>query len=233
MWFDHVEVNASYYATPRVEAVTKWVEATPPSFLFDVRLHRAFSVNPEKIVEEGRLLGYLLEGLEPLIRVKKLGAFLLVLSPFFSPERHQLTELDRLVEMLRPHALAVELRHTGWIEGKVRESTMTYFRDRGVTLVSVDMPRLADVSLMPPIYEVTNPGLAYLRLHGRNPKYLKAKSAAQRHTYLYSETELAELAATIRDLSTKVAELRVVANNHSGDFAPKTALRLKELLGQF
>ncbi len=40
-WFDHVEVNASYYATPRKEAVAKWVENTPPGFRFDIRLHRA------------------------------------------------------------------------------------------------------------------------------------------------------------------------------------------------
>jgi uncharacterized protein YecE (DUF72 family) len=232
MWFDHVEVNASYYAIPRREAVEKWIEQTPPSFLFDIRLPRAISQSPEKAGKDGRLINILLQSLEPLVQTKKLGAFLLVLSPFFTPERHGLEELDPLIERIRPHLLAVELRHAGWVSDRLRASTLRFFRERMLTWVSVDMPRIKGSDLMPPVDEVTDPRLAYLRLHGRNPNWVKVKSAAERHTYFYGEDELNELAQRIRQISKKAKNVRVVANNHALDYAPKTALALKEMLGE-
>jgi uncharacterized protein YecE (DUF72 family) len=232
MWFDHVEVNATYYALPKKEAVERWVELTPPGFLFDIRLPRIISQSPAKAGKDGRLLKILLENLKPLQKTGKLGTFLLVLSPFFSPDRHQLEELDALVEKIRPHSLSVELRHSDWVSKKLRASTLRFFKERKLTFVTVDMPPIKGSDLMPFVDEVTQPQLAYLRLHGRNLNYLKVKTAAERHTYFYSDAELKELAQRIRRLSSKASEVRVVANNHAQDFAPRTALALKELLGQ-
>jgi uncharacterized protein YecE (DUF72 family) len=230
MWFDHVEVNASYYAIPRTKAVRAWVEQTPASFRFDIRLPRAISQSPEQAGKDGRLIKILLENLKPLARVGKLGTFLLVLSPFFKPDRHRLEELDPLIERIRPHSLAVELRHSGWVTGDARAATLRFYRERKLTWVAVDMPPIVGSDLMPILDEVTEPSLAYLRLHGRNLRYLKVKSAAERHTYFYPEKELVELAGRIRRLAAQAANVRVVANNHAFDYAPLTALALKELL---
>jgi len=232
MWFDHVEVNATYYSTPKKEMVEKWMAITPSTFIFDIRLHRAFSQNPEKAAKEGRMLEYLLEALRPLLQARRLGVFLLVLNPFFAPGRHRLQELGALIEKIRPYQLAVELRHTGWVTAKARNSTLAFFRDQGLAWVAVDMPALHDLHLMPPIDEVTLPRLAYLRLHGRNRNYLKAKSAAERHTYAYKKNELLDIVKRIHHLSARAKDVRVVANNHAGNFAPKTALALKQMLGQ-
>jgi uncharacterized protein YecE (DUF72 family) len=73
---------------------------------------------------------------------------------------------------------------------------------------------------------------SYLRLHGRNKAWLKAKTAEERHDYLYSKKELGEIMARIRRLAGQAAEVRVVANNHARDFAPRTALEIKRLWGQ-
>ena len=232
MWFDHVEVNATYYAIPRMEAVENWVEQTPPSFLFDIRLPRAISQSPEKAGRDGRLIDILLKNLQPLMQTGKLGTFLLVLSPFFLPGRHRLEELSPLIERIQPHSLAVELRHSGWVAKTELESNLEFFRQRKLTWVSVDMPRIEGSDIMSPIDEVTWPRLAYLRLHGRNPRYLKVKSAMERHTYFYGPEELREIADRIRLLASRAADVRVVANNHARDFAPKTAFLLKELLEQ-
>ena len=232
MWFDHIEVNATYYKTPRREAVAKWIADTPSNFQFDIRLHQAISRGPEKAGKDGRLLGYLFESLEPMFQAKRFGTFLLVLSPTFSPERHRLQELDALIRRIRPRSLAIELRHTDWVTPKNRAATLGYFREQGVTWVAVDMPQIEGSELMPPIDEVTQPQLAYLRLHGRNPEYLEAKSAAERHTYEYTDEDLHEIVQRIRKLSAKAANVRVVANNHALDFAPRTALILKQLLGR-
>lgn len=229
--FDHVEVNSSAYRTPRREVVAEWVSQTPQNFVFDVKLHRAFSNTPRETVEKGDFVSYWLENMQPLIEAKKLGAFLLVLPPKFGPKRNRLDEIELLVEKLAPHRIAVELRHRGWIEGTERERTLAFFRERQLVWVAVDMPRIEGSTLMPLVDEVTNPHLAYLRLHGRNPQWPKSKTAEERHTYDYSAAELEEVAVQVRSLAEKARMTHVVANNHAHDFAPKAALQLKRVLG--
>jgi uncharacterized protein YecE (DUF72 family) len=230
-WFDHVEVNSSYYRTPQRPGVEGWVQETPPDFSFDVKLHRAFSEDPDATAREGGLVARLLEGTQPLVDANKLGAFLLLLPASFGPKRRRLEELDTLVEKLAGHLLAVELRNRGWIDDDRREQTFDYFRTRKLVWVAVDMPRIEGSAIMPPIDEVTNPKLAYLRLHGRNQEWPKLKTAEARHTYEYPENELQEIAGRVRALAEKADEVHVFANNHAQDFAPKAALGLKRLLG--
>lgn len=228
--FNHVEVNSSYYATPKRDVVKNWVAETPPGFTFDVKLHRAFSASPDKTARDGALLGYFLKGLQPLIRARKLRVLLLVLPPEFSPGRHQLEELEVLARKLRPHPLAVELRDGAWVRGRQRQRTLDFFRARELMWVAVDMPRIAGSPLMPPVDAVTHPRFAYLRLHGRNQGWLTAKTAAERHAYNYTPCELQALALRVRRLADLAGEVHVIANNHAHDFAPKTALGLKALL---
>ena len=230
-WFDRVEVNSTYYATPRREIVAGWVEQTPPGFVFDVKLQRAFSENPATAAK-GELLGKLSAAVQPLLDAKKLGAYLLTLAPSFTPGHHRLEELDALADQLRPVPLAVELRNRGWVEGDTLAATLAYFRKRGLTWVALDMPPLKAPTILPPIDEVTNSQLAYVRLHGRNPGYLKAKDAAGRHHHEYTTAELEEIAGRIRALAARAKQVHVSVNNHAEDFAPKAAIALRRLLGQ-
>lgn len=230
-WFDHVEVNASYYSTPTPETTAKWIAQTPDHFTFTIKLHRAFSQSPDKSARNGALIDTLKKGVEPLIKAKRLAAFFLVLPPSFGPDRHRLEELDALTEKLRPHLLAVELRHNGWVDQTRRTDTLNYFRERELVWIAVDMPRIAGSTIMPPVDEVTNPALAYLRMHGRNPNYLQAESAEEGHTYAYKPAELKELAERIKRLSKSAKSVQAIANNHAKDYAPQTAIALKKLLG--
>jgi uncharacterized protein YecE (DUF72 family) len=230
--FDHVEVNSTYYGAPTPDTVKKWIAETPPGFLFDIKLHRVFSVSPKsaKPVDGKRdLLGYALERLEPLIEAGKLGVFLLLLTRF-GPDKHSLAELDTLVRRLRPFSLAVELRDPAWVEGATRAATLKACREAGIALVNVDMP--AGPEFFPVLDEVTNPELAYMRLHGRNRAgYLEGGSAAAQHHYPYSDVELAELAVRVRKIARKAKNVRVVCNNHAEDFAPRAALALRKIIG--
>ena len=228
---DHVEINASYYRTPTRAQTEAWVTQTPADFTFDVKLHRAFSETPEATAKGGTLVTKLLEGVQPLIDAKKLGTFFLILPPSFSPKNSKLEELDAIGEKLQPHLLAVELRHNGWVDAEHREGTLEFFRTRKLVWIAVDMPQVSGSVIMPPIDEVTNPRLAYLRLHGRNQDWWKVKTAEERHTYDYPEADLDEIVARARALGAKADEVHVVANNHAQDFAPKAALALQRMLG--
>jgi uncharacterized protein YecE (DUF72 family) len=70
------------------------------------------------------------------------------------------------------------------VEVNQLEQTMASFRDHRVTFVSVDTPRSDHFNVMPPLDVVTNPRIAYLRLHGRNEHgYISGKSVAERSTF--------------------------------------------------
>jgi uncharacterized protein YecE (DUF72 family) len=230
-WFTHVEVNSSYHRLPPRAFVENWAQQTPADFIFDFKLPKEFSQDPEAMGKNERLVDQLLGVAQPLIDAKKLGTFFLVLPPSFGPEKHELEGLVSLAEKLRSHRLAVELRNNGWVNARRRESTLDFFRRHGLVWIATDMPRIADSTIMPPMDEVTNPQLAYLRLHGRRPDWFELKDQEERHTYVYPDDELTEIAERVRALAKKAETVHVVANNHAQDFAPKTALALQKLLG--
>jgi uncharacterized protein YecE (DUF72 family) len=254
--FQAVEVNSTFYAVPDRSTVRRWVEATPAEFTFDVKVHRALSrhaAEPKSLPkdlreqaqtnERGRvvltqeleraLAGRLVEELEPLAESGKLGAFLVQLTPAFSPDRHELEELDGLVEALGSRPVAVELRHRGWVREKRVEATLGWYSEREVAYVCVDAPPEEHVPIMPAIDAVTRDDLAYLRAHGRNTEgYMKGRTVAERFAWRYSDEELEEIGGRARALAEQASEVHVLFNNNRGDDAPTAARRFRALLGQ-
>ena len=252
--FNYVEVNSTFYAIPTARTTERWCTETPDDFVFDIKLPKVLSRHAMETrllppalrsrvpVERGRVVltpqseqlvaMALLRELKPLIEAKKLGTFLLQLSPSFSPGKHRLQELDSVRELLSNFPLAVELRNRDWMMGEQLNATLKYFRARRVCLVLVDAPQSDHFTVMPGMDCVTNPKLGYFRFHGRNAEgYVKGRSVAERFDYDYSDAEVKELASRIRKVMAEVEELRVVANNNRSNFAPKLARRLQELLG--
>jgi uncharacterized protein YecE (DUF72 family) len=254
--FEAVELNSSFYAVPDRNSVHGWVEATPPGFVFDVKAHRLLSrhaapvdsLPPDlregvRVSERGRVLldpeiesrlaRRLVEETAPLAEAGKLGAYLLQLTPAFSPGRHELEELDALVECFAGHRLAIELRHRGWVSDKRRERTLGWFSEREVAFVCVDAPPGDHLPIMPPLDAVTNDSIAYLRAHGRNTDgYLKGKSVAERFGWRYSDGELREIEDRVRAMAEQAGEVHVAFNNNRDDDAPTAAQRFRVLLGQ-
>ncbi len=251
--FNYVEVNSTFYALPQMRIVERWCNETPSDFLFDIKLPKLLSRHsmqakflppdlrtrlPEHrgIVELNRkteeiVVRRLLRELGPMMDASKLGAFLLQLSPAFSPRSHSLTELDSLIRLLASHRVAVELRNRDWVSAERLDETLRYFRSKRLTFVLVDAPESEHFTVMPELECVTSPKFAYFRFHGRNAKgYISGRSVAERFDYDYSEAETKELAQRIRKVSKEVEEIRVVANNNRSNYAPKLARKLQELL---
>lgn len=151
--FDHIEVNSTYHATPKLKHVQHWVKQTPKDFFFDIKMHRNLSQNP---AHYEHLLSQAMNQLDPLFQAGKFGAFLLMLAPSFQPERHDLSELDGLLAALKPHPVAVEFRNRAWIEGKAAEETLEYLRKKKAGWVTVDMPLVDKPGVMPPLDELTS-----------------------------------------------------------------------------
>ncbi|MES2695090.1 MAG: DUF72 domain-containing protein [Verrucomicrobiota bacterium] len=227
--FGHVELNMSYHRIPALALVQNWVKQTPPDFIFDFKLPKEISSDPAGAAKAGRFVTQTLRAAQPLIDAQKLGTFFMVLPPSFSPQKHTLEELDLLVEKLQPHLLAVELRHSGWVDAEHREQTLEYYRSRKLVWIAVDMPQVTESTIMPAVDEVTNPKLAYLRLHGRRKDWEALKTAEEKHAYQYSDEELKEIAGRVRILAEKADSVHVVCNTHAQNFAPKAALALSSL----
>jgi uncharacterized protein YecE (DUF72 family) len=255
--FEYVELNSSFYAVPDRNTVHKWVEETPDGFVFDVKAHRLLSRHAAQIESlppelregaetfgrgrvrltpklEAALAERLVEETAPLAEAGKLGAYLVQLTPAFGPRDHELAELDGLVERLKPHRVAIELRHRGWVRDKRRDATLGWFADQGVAFVTVDAPPGDHVPIMPSDLDaVTTDELAYIRLHGRNTDgYLSGKSVAERFGWRYDDGELDEVAERTRAMAEQAGEVHVAFNNNRDDDAPTAAQRFRALLGQ-
>src|SRR3954469_13526550 len=177
--FDAVEVNSTFYAVPDEHSVKRWAAVTPPGFTFDVKLHRLLSRHaatldslPPDLRERARVTGprgrvaldagleramaeATLAVIEPLREAGKLSAFLLQLSPSFTPHEHRLTELEPLLAILAPTPVAIELRWRGWAEGERLEETLRWYEDAGAAFVCVDAPPGEAPTIMPPVDAVT------------------------------------------------------------------------------
>jgi uncharacterized protein YecE (DUF72 family) len=255
--FEMVELNSSFYSVPDARLVERWCRSTPDDFVFDVKLHQLLSRHSanlkllppalQKKAEadakgrvkltakiESAMIDEFRRPLEILRGEGKLGALLLQLSPGFSPRKHQLSELDDLLAGLADYRIAIELRNRNWVEGDNLESTLDFFRQHSATLVSVDAPAERHFTIMPPdLNAITNPALAYLRLHGRDARaYTTGKTVAARFNYDYSDKEISEVAGRARDLAKEAKEVHVVFNNNALDYAPHAALRMRKALGQ-
>ncbi len=255
--FEMVEVNATFYSVPDPRMVERWCHSTPDDFVFNVKLHQLLSrhATPAKLlppawqrevetdgkgkvrltpeIEEGVAQAFL-RGIEMLRARGKLGALLLQLSPAFSPRKHSLEELQPLLELLSGYRVALEFRNRNWAEGEQLQALLEFLHSHSAALVSVDAPAENHFTIMPSkLDEITNPSLAYLRLHGRDAKaYTTGKTVAARFNYDYTDEEIDEVAQRTRELAQRATEVHVVFNNNALDYAPHAALRLRKALGQ-
>jgi uncharacterized protein YecE (DUF72 family) len=255
--FEMVEVNSTFYSVPAPRMVERWCSSTPNQFTFDVKLHQLLSrhataakflppelrrranidaggkvkLTPE--IEESVLRAFL-SSIDILRARRKLGALLLQLSPAFSPKKHELEELDQVLDATREHKIAVELRNRNWAIGDQLALTKDFLSRHNATFVNVDAPPAEHFTIMPSDIDVTTAShLGYLRLHGRDTRaYISGKTVAARFNYDYKDSEIAEIAERSKSLARKVRELHVVFNNNALDYAPRAAARLRKALGQ-
>ncbi|MFN2508035.1 MAG: DUF72 domain-containing protein [Chthoniobacterales bacterium] len=255
--FEMVEVNSTFYSVPDARMVERWCRSTPDQFTFDVKLHQLLSRHStqakllppalQKQAEtdgkgkvklspeiEKAMVREILRSLAILRESGKLGPLLLQLSPGFSPRKHKLDELRPLLESLSGYRVAVEFRNRNWALGEQLPAMLEFLRKHSAVLVSVDAPAKDHFTIMPhDLDEITDPRVAYLRLHGRDAKaYTTGKTVAARFNYDYSDDEITEVAQRSHKLAKGAKEVHVVFNNNALDYAPHAALRLRKALKQ-
>jgi uncharacterized protein YecE (DUF72 family) len=203
--FDTVEVNSTFYRLARPEAVARWLEQTPPGFLFTVKASR-YLTHMKRLTDMERGVRRLYAGIAPLVESPRMGPVLWQL-----PERFRRDD-DRLafaLERLPPGRHCFEFRHPSWFCSAVYGLLHAY----GAALATGHDPRRP----LPPAPLTTDWTL--IRFH-RGERGRRGN---------YSDSELREWAARIADLRTE-AEVLTYFNNDWEGFAVRNGLRLKRLL---
>jgi uncharacterized protein YecE (DUF72 family) len=205
--FDTVEVNATFYRLPTVKTVQAWIDQTPEDFVFAIKMSR-YVTHVKRLRELPPSLDLFYARIEPLVHSRKLGAVLWQLPPTFHRDDERLSEaLTQLPEGRH----CFEFRHESWFVPEV----MALLRERDVALVIGDRPEVHGFQT----HELTA-DWTFVRFH--------AGTRGARGNY--SESELREWAQRLRSWRTR--EAFVYFNNDWEGFAPRNALRLRELLAE-
>jgi uncharacterized protein YecE (DUF72 family) len=239
--FDTVEVDSTYYRLPAEEMVRRWAERTPDDFVMHVKAFGLMTRHPVKLealppdlrdeaptddrgrVERpsrefrGEVFRRFLDALEPLRSEGKLGGILFQFPSYVVYKDRSLDYLRWAREQLGDDEMLVEFRHVSWLDDEHRDQTLRFLEELGATNVIVDAPRIQGAkNVVPTVLALTSP-TAYVRFHGRNAETWNKRggSASERFDYLYSEEELEEWVAPLRELAGQAEQAYAFFNNNA------------------
>lgn len=235
--FDTVEVNSSFYRVPAVDATKKWVERTPKTFEFSLKLyqkfthpemfHKATGADPAEVGKND--VDQFRAAIDPIVEAGKLGALLAQFPASFKNEPNSRGYLEWLLESFKNYPLAVELRHKSFSDDP--KATLGLLGEYGAALVQIDEPKFRfsiRQTLLPNVRT-----FYYMRLHGRNAaQWWKHDSSEDRYNYLYSAAELEPIIEAAGEASQHVKKAYLYTNNHFSAKSVANAATIKKRLGQ-
>jgi uncharacterized protein YecE (DUF72 family) len=222
--FPVTELNYTWYQMPRAEAVARQRDMAPGNFLFAAKLTRTLTHEVDAKAWKAEAEKYRM-GIAPLMQSRQLLAILAQFGPSFDRSLKNRGYLGALLSELQGLPIAVEFRHSSWVNDKV----FADLERRQVTLVTVDEPDLPE--LYPSLAVVTNPRLFYVRFHGRNTLGWQSHKMATQFDYDYSDRELETwIDDRLRRLIDAAKTGAIFFNNHVRGQAARNAKRLLELL---
>jgi uncharacterized protein YecE (DUF72 family) len=237
--FDTVEINSSYYAIPDVRHAVRWVDRTPPGFLFSIKAYALMTghhprlaalpaeirallpahpaLTPRGEVEWGSFPADAIDhafrlfraAIRPLVEAGKLGYVLVQLAPWVRYGVRRLDYVASLPERLPGLRVAVEFRDRSWFPDHADE-TLAVLREAGLAHVIVDAATAAGA--VPRVTRATAPTVVF-RLHGRNAegwlRQLRGEEPTVREKYDYLYTE-PELRELVPDVEAMATEAEEV-----------------------
>jgi uncharacterized protein YecE (DUF72 family) len=206
--FDTVEVNSTFYRLASRDAVARWVDETPPGFLFAAKASRYLThVRRLNEIEDGIHRYY--ERIMPLVEAGKLGPVVWQFPANFRRQGDALERLAAALELIPAGRHCFEFRHESWFHPEL----YAVLRGHGAALVIGDHPKWPFQAR-----ELTADWTLVRLHHGRRGRRGN-----------YSPTELEEWARRIAQWRRR-AEVLVYFNNDWEGFAVENARSLKRRL---
>ena len=248
--FDTVEVNSTFYGQPKASVTRSWVERTPNTFEFAVKLYQKFT-HPKMYEDvlrrsmqatEGHeaAVRELLEpttadldefrrGIDPIVSSGKLGPVLAQFPPSFKNSPEAQHYLSQLLRALSDYSVAVELRHATWSDSF--GETLELLNATNAAWVQIDEPKFRFSIRQNWLPNVK--GFYYVRLHGRNAaQWWRHDNAEDRYNYLYAAGELEEFTETADAARRLVKKAYLYTNNHFSAKSVANAAMIKQQLGE-
>ncbi|MCS6816721.1 MAG: DUF72 domain-containing protein [Blastocatellia bacterium] len=206
--FRTVEVNATFYRTPRPTTVRKWIEATPDDFVFSVKMNRR--------ITHRRRLSDAEEALETFLAMlsefgEKLGTVLIQLPPSVRFDREGVERFFKTLRHKSPRIrYALEPRHRTWLQ----EEAYALLRYYEIAFCQ------ADSGGRYPTAEVVTAPFVYLRFHGPGALYASA----------YTDEQLRAVAEKICAWRDRDLDVYAYFNNDFDGYAIENARKLIEFV---
>jgi uncharacterized protein YecE (DUF72 family) len=206
--FSCVELNSCFYHLPKKITVDGWINRTPDTFRFCLKLSRYITHQLKLSNIEIPLFRFfeVFEGMK-----NRLGPVLIQLPPGLHYDKTLICNFfDILKNKYNLCRFAVEVRHNSWINDEFFDILAQY----STAFV------IADSGNRYPCHEAVITDFVYLRFHGREQLYASD----------YSENILQEYAGKIRYWLLDGKEVWVFFNNDYHGFAVKNASRLQAII---
>lgn len=258
--FNAVEVDSTFYALPAERVVALQAERTPASFNLNYKafgMLTQHNVDPKRLPKAVKMLidprqleqpslpfrhvtkdvldlsfQMFSSALRPAYNAGKLGPVLFQFSPGFHFSDSNMEYIADVKNRLFDYRVAIEFRNPSWVSGEHIDETMSFLRTNELAYVSVDEPQFDSHATVPPIMTATT-DIGYVRMHGRNKEtwFKRNLSAAERFSYLYSDSELSDLEKKIDNgVIQETAKTYVLFNNCFKDYGVRNAMTMKTLI---
>jgi uncharacterized protein YecE (DUF72 family) len=202
--FDTVELNNPFYRQPEKKTFEKWRRSVPDDFVYAVKLNRFIThVKRLNIGRESVERSYgTMAGLGP-----KLAVVLVQLPPRMKFDEERAERFFRMVAHRRRRH-AIEPRDASWFT----DDALAFLRRRNVALVVGETPHW-------PTHLAVTADFVYVRFHGPGRRYASN----------YDDDALREWSGRIKGWRAEGRDVFAYFNNDEMGYAPKNALRLREL----
>lgn len=211
--FNSVEIDSSFYGTPGLSTVKRWVYATHPDFLFSLKVPKVIT-HDLNLVNAGGLMAEFLDRVQ--ILGDRLGVILLQFPPSFD-----LLHLNNLIDFVRKlpsgFRFAIEIRNQSWYT--VEQELADILGEKSIAWASTHYPDL------PKKIHITA-DFVYIRWIGQHGSY-------RVHNYERRDRseEIIDWLGMIRTVENQVSNVFGYFNNDFAGFAAGTALRFMKLTG--
>ena len=205
-----VEIDSTFYGTPRRSTVEKWREISPDGFLFAAKLPQEIT-HEKSLVNAGREAEAFVSTMSEL--GEKLGPLLLQLPPSFTVEGMGVLE-DFLKALPGGPRYAVEVRHRSWLGSDLAEM----LRERNVALTLIDYPRM-------PRMEEATADFSYVRLLGDRREF----PSGHTHPKKERDDDLRWWSGLVGRFLEEGMTVFLYANNHYQNHSPSTLERFLKI----
>lgn len=202
--FNAVEINSTFYRTPRKSTLQRWYDETPNHFRFIVKAHKFFT-HTKRMQDCNEELQVFSNNVQAVLQ-EKLSGILYQLPPSFKFSNENMERF--LLLQKNSYFNVVEFRDASWWKDEVFE----FLRAHNIIFSGVSFPKN-----LPDAVIKNSDDCIYHRLHGA-PELFKSE---------YSEEFLDDLAKQLSDFK---GEKFVFFNNTFGIAGVKNALYLNKIL---